>query len=67
MAESSSIVASIEDVRLRSAVKAQLALHMSGLEPKAIDLSAFLSTQNVADPLKDSGESSYAIRAGSSS
>jgi hypothetical protein len=43
MAESSSIVASIEDVRLRSAVKAQLALHMSGLQPNAIDLGAFLS------------------------
>jgi len=43
MAESSAIVASIEDIRLRSAVKAQLALHMSGLEPKPIDLGAFLS------------------------
>jgi TRADD-N domain-containing protein len=44
MAESSSLVASIEDVRLRSAVKAQLALHMSGLQPNAIDLGAFLTT-----------------------
>lgn len=43
MAESSAIVTSIEDTRLRSAVKAQLALHMSGLEPKPIDLGAFLS------------------------
>ncbi len=43
MAESSAIVASIEDLRLRSAVKAQLALHMSGLQPNAIDLGAFLS------------------------
>lgn len=43
LTESSSIVASIEDTRLRSAVKAQLALHMSGLEPKPIDLGAFLS------------------------
>lgn len=44
MAESSALVASIEDVRLRSAVKAQLALHMSGLQPNAIDLGAFLTT-----------------------
>lgn|SRR4029077_18022313 len=43
VAESSAIVASIEDVHLRSAVKAQLALHMSGLQPNAIDLGAFLS------------------------
>ncbi len=45
LAESSAIVDSIEDVRLRSAVKAQLALHMSGLQPKEIDFSAFLSAE----------------------
>jgi len=43
MAESATIVASIEDLRLRGAVKAQLALHMAGLQPDAIDLSSFLS------------------------
>ena len=43
VAESAAIVGSIEDIRLRSAVKAQLALHMSGLQPNPIDLSIFLS------------------------
>jgi hypothetical protein len=66
MAESSAIVASIEDVRRRSAVKAQLALHVSGREPKPIDLGNFLSSQGVgsnssleADPNvgKESGDS----------
>jgi hypothetical protein len=44
MAESVSLVSSIEDVRVRSAVKAQIALHMSGMQPNAIDLSHFLSS-----------------------
>lgn len=52
IAESATLVASIEDTRLRSAVKAQLALHMSGLEPNPIDLSAFLSCQDDASPKK---------------
>jgi hypothetical protein len=43
LTESAALVSSIEDVRLRSAVKAQLALHMSGLEPNPIDLTSFLS------------------------
>ena len=46
MSESAAIVSSIEDVRLRSAVKAQLALHMSGLQPSPIDLSIFLSGES---------------------
>ena len=45
LSEASAIVASIEDARLRGAVKAQLALHMSGLEPKEIDFSAFLTAE----------------------
>jgi hypothetical protein len=43
MSDSAILVSSIDDVRLRSAVKAQLALHMSGLSPTPIDLGAFLS------------------------
>lgn len=43
MAESVTLVASIEDSRVRSAVKAQMALHMSGLQPAPIDLGTFLS------------------------
>jgi len=42
-AESVSLVSSIEDIRVRSAVKAQIALHMSGLNPAPIDLTNFLS------------------------
>jgi uncharacterized membrane protein YhaH (DUF805 family) len=45
MSESGSLVLSIEDERLRSAVKAQIALHMSGLQPNPIDLSTFLSSE----------------------
>ena len=52
MSESAAVVASIEDTRLRSAVKAQIALHMSGLQPGPIDLSTFLSRQDDADATK---------------
>lgn len=41
--ESVALVASIEDIRVRSAVKAQIALQMSGMQPAAIDLTKFLS------------------------
>ncbi len=37
------LVASIEDARVRSAVKAQMALYMAGLTPTPINLSQFLS------------------------
>ena len=37
------IVSSIEDMTIRSAVKAQIALHMAGLQPKEIDLPTFLN------------------------
>jgi Cyanobacterial TRADD-N associated 2-Transmembrane domain len=47
---SSALVASIQDVTLRSAVQAQLALQMSGLKPKPIDLSTFVAPQTVANP-----------------
>jgi hypothetical protein len=39
--ESIALVSSIDDVRVRSAIKAQIALHMSGLQPNAIDLTNF--------------------------
>ncbi|SRR5258708_3675053 len=52
MSESKSLVGSIEDVRLRSAVLAQLALHMSGLQPNAIDLGSFLSSQATSERAK---------------
>lgn len=42
-ANSVALVSSIEDFRVRSAVKAQMALHMAGLQPSPIDLSNFLS------------------------
>jgi hypothetical protein len=38
VSESIALVSSIEDIRIRSVVKAQIALHMSGLEPSAIDV-----------------------------
>ncbi len=37
------LVAAIEDTRVRSAVQAQMALHMAGLQPSPIDLTNFLS------------------------
>jgi len=36
------LVESIEDKRVRSAVKAQISLHLAGLQPSPIDLSNFL-------------------------
>jgi hypothetical protein len=45
--ESVNLVSSIEDVKVRSAVKAQIALHMSGLNPSPIDLTNFLSSKNI--------------------
>lgn len=39
------LVESIEDQAIKSAVKAQLALHMSGLKPKEIDLTSFLTSK----------------------
>jgi hypothetical protein len=47
MGDSILLVASIEDTRVRSAVKAQMALHMAGLEPSPINLTQFLSTGEV--------------------
>jgi hypothetical protein len=48
VAESVALVSSIEDVLVRSAVRAQIALHMSGLQPAPIELSSFLSAQRGA-------------------
>jgi len=43
MTRAEAVVESIEDLKIRSAVKAQIALHMTGLKPKEIDLTAFMS------------------------
>ena len=43
------LVESIEDERVRSAVKAQISLHMAGLQPSPIDLSTFLSYHTEGD------------------
>jgi hypothetical protein len=40
--ESVALVAAIRDDRVRSAVQAQIALHMAGLQPNPIDLTNFL-------------------------
>lgn len=44
MAKATHMVNSIDDMQIRSAVKAQIALHMAGLKPKEIDLPTFLSS-----------------------
>jgi len=44
-AEAVVLVASIDDLKVRSAVKAQIALQLAGLQPSPIDLSSFLSTE----------------------
>jgi len=49
LTESASLVSSIEDVRLRSVVKAHLALHMSGLKPAEIDLGSLLSKEVIGN------------------
>jgi len=41
--EAIALVAAIEDIKVKSAVQAQLALHMAGLEPAPIDLTKFLA------------------------
>lgn len=46
LSESVALVSSIEDLRLRSVMKAQVALHMSGLQPNPIDVSLALSIVN---------------------
>ncbi|NOJ91441.1 hypothetical protein HMI51_00550 [Corallococcus coralloides] len=50
LTESVALVSAIEDVRVRSAVKAQIALHMSGLQPSPINLGQFLSASEVERP-----------------
>ncbi|MBU1320663.1 MAG: hypothetical protein KKG33_02955 [candidate division Zixibacteria bacterium] len=54
--ESVRLVSSIEDLRVRSAVKAQIALHMSGLNPSAIDLTKFLSPEDAGKSSEDDAE-----------
>lgn len=49
------VVASIEDLKVRSAVKAQIALHMAGLAPAPINLSTFLSSDAAVTPLQRAG------------
>jgi C4-type Zn-finger protein len=41
--EAVALVAAIEDPKVKSAVQAQLALHMAGLDPSPIDLTKFLA------------------------
>ena len=41
--EAVALVAAIEDAKVKSAVQAQLALHMAGLDPAPIDLTKFLA------------------------
>jgi hypothetical protein len=48
-----SLVESIEDGGVRSVVKAQLALHMAGLAPSTLDLSAVLSDLTRTNAQKD--------------
>jgi hypothetical protein len=56
---SSALIATIEDVTLRSAMQAQIALHMSGLKPKPIDLRTFIAPpQTVASPMVPTREAS---------
>ena len=43
MTEATALVSTISDQRLQSVVRAQLALHMAGLEPKVIDFVSFIS------------------------
>lgn len=52
-AESVALVAAIEDIRVRSAVQAQMALHMAGLQPSPIDLTNFLSGSDQRNELID--------------
>jgi C4-type Zn-finger protein len=46
--EAVTLVAAIEDPKVKSAVQAQLALHMAGLQPAAIDLTRFLEANEKA-------------------
>lgn len=60
VSESVALVSSIEDVRVRSAVKAQIALHMSGIQPSPIELTQFLSADRsgaVQPSSRDTGDS----------
>ncbi len=46
MAKAKELVDSIEDIKIKSAVKAQIALHMAGLKTKEIDLPSFINEGN---------------------
>ncbi|TMP26984.1 hypothetical protein CWB99_10360 [Pseudoalteromonas rubra] len=50
MRNAKAIVESIEDIQIKSAVKAQMALHMAGLKPKEIDLPTFLTGKVSSEP-----------------
>ena len=49
MLRAESVVASIDALMIRSAAKAQIVLHMAGLEPKEIDLDSFISLHQHTD------------------
>jgi hypothetical protein len=50
LSDSIALVSSIEDVRVKSAVQAQIALHLSGLEPQPLDLTKFLAGEEAPRP-----------------
>lgn len=50
--QSVSIVDSIDDALIRSAVKAQLSLHMAGLAPTAIDIAALTASARKEEELR---------------
>src|SRR6266516_3495197 len=50
--DSVALASSIEDLKVRSVVKAQIALHLSGLQPNPIELGSFLSP-NLSTSLKE--------------
>jgi hypothetical protein len=62
MVRAESVVETIEDIRIRSAVKAQIALHMVGLVPKEIDLQSFLSKVATTESPDGQPESVKVIR-----
>jgi len=50
--KAATMVQSIEDPKIRSAVKAQLTLHMAGMTPKEIDLQTFVTKELVTSEHK---------------
>jgi hypothetical protein len=53
MSRAEAVVETIDDANIKSAVKAQIALHMAGLVPKEIDLKSFLTGIEQARSIKN--------------